>query len=239
MRSPFPIVTRYLGCMCWLLAGLLISSQAFAARQDLDKVYASVRQFVQQQLQANGSDPQFEIGKLDPRLYLPECKQQEAFLPGDARLEGKTRIGVRCLQPVEWSIIVPVTVKQSIRVVILNRSVSTGQTIEAADVSVRNLVDGETAPPAALNAADQAVGRVAIVTLGKGLMLRADMLRQPYVILQNQTVTLMVQGDGFQVGNDAKALGNAAVGQPVSVRTQSGQIVRGIARGPGVVVAAP
>lgn len=239
MHNPIPTFVRYLGCLCWLLAGIIVSNPAFAARQDLDKVYASVRQFVQQQLLASGSDPQFDIGKLDPRLYLPECKQLEAFLPGDARLEGKTRIGVHCLQPVEWSIIVPVTVKQTSRVVILNRSVGTGQTIEAADVSVRNLVDGETAPPAALNATDQAVGKVAIITLGKGLMLRADMLRQPYVILQNQTVTLMVQGDGFQVGNDAKALGNAAVGQPVSVRTQSGQIVRGIARGPGVVVAAP
>ncbi len=138
-----------------------------------------MRLFVQQQLQAAGSDPQFEIGKLDPRLYLPDCKQQEAFLPGDARLEGKTRIGVRCLQPVEWSIIVPVTVKQTTRVVILNRLVNTGQTIEPADINVRNLAEGESAPPAALNTADQAIGKVAIVTLGKGLMLRADMLRQP------------------------------------------------------------
>jgi flagella basal body P-ring formation protein FlgA len=239
MRSPFPTAIRYLCCLWLAFACLIASSQVFAARQDLNKVYASVRLFVQQQLQAASSDPQFEIGKLDPRLYLPDCKQQEAFLPGDARLEGKTRIGVRCLQPVEWSIIVPVTVKQTTRVVILNRLVNTGQTIEPADINVRNLAEGESAPPAALNTADQAIGKVAIVTLGKGLMLRADMLRQPYVILQNQTVTLMVQGEGFQVGNDAKALGNASVGQPVSVKTQSGQIVRGIARGLGVVVAAP
>lgn len=223
----------------WLACFSLFSAPAFAAKQDLDKVYETVRQFVQQQLQQSGSDASFEIGKLEARLYLPQCKQQEAYLPNEARLEGKTRVGVRCLQPVEWSIIVPVTVQKFAKVVVLTRTVTTGQTLEAADIRVRSLVESETAPPAALNSADQAIGRVAIATLGKGLMLRADMLRQPYVILQNQTVTLIAQGEGFEVGNDAKALGNAAVGQAVSVRTQSGQIVRAIARSPGVVVVAP
>lgn len=223
----------------WLACFSLFSMPAVAAKQDLDKVYETVRMFVQQQLQQSGSDARFDIGKLDHRLYLPQCRQQEAYLPSEARLQGKTRIGVRCLQPVEWSIIVPVDVQQMARVVVLTRAVPTGQTLEAADINVRSLVAGETAPPAALNAAEQAIGRVAIATLGKGLMLRSDMLRLPYVILQNQTVTLIAQGDGFQVGNDAKALGNAAIGQTLSVRTQSGQIVRGIARSPGVVVLAP
>ena len=39
--------------------------------------------------------------------------------------------------------------------------------------------------------------------LGKGLALRSDMLRAPYIVQQNQTVTLVAEGNGFRVSNVA------------------------------------
>ena len=214
---------------------LCCSSIAHAARQDLDRIYRAVEQFVQQQLQASNTQANIELGKLETRLYLPQCRQLEAYLPADSRLAGKTRIGVHCLQPIEWSIMVPVTISTNASVVVLVRPVRSGQEISADDLGMRQLGTGETAPAATLISADQAIGKVAVTTLGKGLALRSDMLRAPYIVQQNQTVTLVADGNGFRVSNTGRALGNASKGQPVQVRSSAGQIVRGIAESPGVV----
>ena len=177
----------------------------------------------------------YRAGQAGNTLYLPQCRQLEAYLPADSRLAGKTRIGVHCLQPIEWSIMVPVTISTNASVVVLVRPVRSGQEISADDLGMRQLGTGETAPAATLISADQAIGKVAVTTLGKGLALRSDMLRAPYIVQQNQTVTLVAEGNGFRVSNTGRALGNASKGQPVQVRSSAGQIVRGIAESPGVV----
>lgn len=215
---------------------LCCSAEAHAAKQDLDKIYQAVERFVQQQLQASKTQANVELGKLEARLYLPQCRQLEAYLPADSRLAGKTRIGVHCLEPIEWSIMVPVTINAKASIVVLVRPVKSGEEISADDLGMRQLETGETAPAATLSSADQAIGKVAVTTLGKGLALRSDMLRSPYIIQQNQTVTLIAEGEGFRVSNTGRALGNASKGQPVQVRNGAGQIVRGIADAPGVVI---
>jgi len=54
-------------------------------------------------------------------------------------------------------------------------------------------------------------------------------------IRQGQQVMLVAQGAGFKVSSEGTAMGNAATGQVVSVKTRSGQIIKGIAKGEGVV----
>ena len=61
------------------------------------------------------------------------------------------------------------------------------------------------------------------------------MLRSPLVVTQGQGVRLVTQGPGFQVSSEGRALGNAADGQSVQVRSASGQTVSGVARSGGIV----
>jgi flagella basal body P-ring formation protein FlgA len=80
-----------------------------------------------------------------------------------------------------------------------------------------------------------AIGKTVIIGASTGQAFRHDMLRAPQVIQQGQTVKLMAKGNGFQVTSEGKALANATLGQMVSVRTQSGQVISGIAKQNGVV----
>jgi flagella basal body P-ring formation protein FlgA len=45
----------------------------------------------------------------------------------------------------------------------------------------------------------------------------------------------MVNGRGFSISSEGRALNNASAGQVVQVRTASGQVVSGIARQDGLV----
>ena len=46
---------------------------------------------------------------------------------------------------------------------------------------------------------------------------------------------LTARGNGFTVTSEGQAMGNATAGQVVTVKTRSGQLVKGIARSEGVV----
>jgi flagella basal body P-ring formation protein FlgA len=65
--------------------------------------------------------------------------------------------------------------------------------------------------------------------------LRSDQLIAPWVVQQGQSVKMQSSGPGFSVSSEGKALNNAAAGQLVQVRTNSGQTVSGIARPGGIV----
>ena len=57
----------------------------------------------------------------------------------------------------------------------------------------------------------------------------------PWAVQQGQNVKTISSGAGFSVSSDGKALNNAAEGQVVQVRTNTGQTVSGIARPGGIV----
>ncbi len=223
-------------CLILPLPLLLAAPPLHAARQNLEDIYRAAGAFIQNHLPADQAGSRFNVGRLENRLYLPQCTRLEAFLPPGAALAGKTRIGVQCLHPTEWVVIVPASIHAITKILTLTRSIPSGQALGIDDLALKPLAPSEPVPPRTLTRIEQAIGKIAVVSLGRGISLRTDMLREPNVIMQNQTVSLIAEGDGFSVSNDGVALGNAAAGQPVQVRSRSGRILRGIARAPGIVV---
>jgi len=65
--------------------------------------------------------------------------------------------------------------------------------------------------------------------------MRSDQLVAAWAVQHGQSVKTVTHGAGFSVSSEGKALGNAADGQVVQVRTPSGQTVSGIARSGGIV----
>jgi flagella basal body P-ring formation protein FlgA len=82
---------------------------------------------------------------------------------------------------------------------------------------------------------NQAIGHVSLVSLAAGIPLRQDSLRSQPAITQGQVIRLIVQGEGFQVSTDGHALNNASEGQLVKVKTNSGQVISGMAKQGGIV----
>jgi flagella basal body P-ring formation protein FlgA len=109
-----------------------------------------------------------------------------------------------------------------------------GQAIEESQLV---LLKGDIAamPNGVVTDMAQAVGRSATVSLPSGAPLRLDNLRSKPVVQQGQQVRVVSTGAGFQVSTEARAIGNAAEGQIVQVRTQAGAIISGVAKAGGLV----
>jgi flagella basal body P-ring formation protein FlgA len=155
-------------------------------------------------------------------------------MPAGAKPWGRTNVAVRCQVEQSWSIFLPVHIRVVTDYLVTALPLTQGQTVTAGDLARRE-GDLSDLPAGVLTDERQAIGRTVSMSLGAGRPLRADLLRQPIVVQQNQSVKVVSQGPGFQVANEGRALNNGTEGQVVQVRLHSGQIVSGVARAGGIV----
>lgn len=212
----------------------LLSPLASAGAQDLGVIRKAVDHFVRLNTAELPGQVTSTVGAIDPRLQLPSCDTPEVFLPAGSRLWGNTTVGVRCQTATPWIIYVPVSVRIMAQTAVATRPLSAGQTVSQADVAMQSS-DLSQLPSGVITDPALAIGKTVIIGAATGQAFRNDMLRAPQVIQQGQTVKLMAKGNGFQVTSEGKELANATLGQVVSVRTQSGQVISGIAKQNGVV----
>ena len=222
-----------------LLLGLVLAAasagpHAAVEPAQLAQIENAVEQLLRQQTAGLPGRVSYNLGSIDTRLNLAACAAPEAFVPPGSRLWGNVNLGVRCDGASPWTIYVPVSIKIMTGVVIAAHALVQGRLIEAADLAVQE-ADLAQMSTAVVTDVQQAVGRVATVSIAPGQPLRQDLLRAPPVIQQGQSVTLSAQGARFKVSAAGKAVTNAAEGQVAQVRTDSGRTINGIARRGAIV----
>lgn len=193
-----------------------------------------VRVFLQEQTRGLPGEVVITVDPVDPRNRLGQCDAFAPAIPNGARLWGRTAIAVRCLGPANWEIYVPVRIQVFGDHLRSARRLAGGQQLAASDLAV---VRGDLTalPDGVLTEPTQAVGLRLRLGLAQGLPLLKDHLVIPPAIRQGQIVRVVARGQGFAVSSEGTAMTNAAEGTQVVVRMASGQTVRGIARGEGVV----
>lgn len=218
----------------WLvtLALAIISASANATAQDI--ITSTVKQFLQKETQGLPGRVNYSIGALDPRTQLTPCPAVEAFQPAAGRLWGKTTIGVRCNAPNGWTVYVPVQISVTANYLATAKPLSQGQVLTQADLLTQS-GDLAALPSGILTESAQAIGKTLRNSVAAGQPLRSDMLSAPLIIKQGQAVKLVAGGTGFSVTGDGIALGNAAEGQTVQVRTPNGTAISGVARQGNIV----
>ena len=222
---------RRLQCLTALLLALLLAPVAANAQSPL---YAVLDNYVRTQTQGLPGKVTYTIGQLDTRTQLSPCESFEPFLPAGSRLWGKSTVGVRCLGPSNWTVYIPVQVNVSGNYLISARAMAAGHIVGADDVTVRS-GDLSTLPTTAITDQTLAIGKTVKFGMAAGQPLRSDQLIAPWAVQQGHTVKTISKGSGFSVSNEGIALANAVAGQPVQVKTPSGQTVSGIARSGGIV----
>ncbi len=165
---------------------------------------------------------------------LPPCSALEAFTPQGSKIVGRTHIGVRCLSPNSWSVLVPAQIAVSGNYVTTSRALIAGQVITESDLvtlsgDISHMATGVVSDPASV------VGKTLRNSLGAGQTIRQDQLVAPIVIRPGQTVRVISKGAGFAVSAEGKAINNAAIGQSTQIRMNSGQTITGTARADGSV----
>lgn len=214
-----------------LLLLLAVASLVKAAETDI--VIDTAERYVRLQTQGIPGKVLISMGKLDVSR-LPACSAHEAFSPSGSRLSGKTHVGVRCLGPSIWSVLVPVQIAITGNYLTTTRPLAAGQAISAGDISVAT-GDLSTLPTGVIGDPQAAIGKTLRNSLGAGQPLRSDQLLAPLVIRQGQTVRVISAGPGFAVTAEGKAMNNAAEGQVAQIRMPSGQSISGIAKADGSV----
>jgi flagella basal body P-ring formation protein FlgA len=216
---------------CLLLLLALFGGQVAAAEADV--VLDTAERYVRLQTQGLPGQVRITMGRLDIER-LPPCSAHEAYAPPGTRLSGRTHIGVRCLGPNIWSVLVPVQIAVTGNYVVTTRPLAAGQAIQPGDVAT---LSGDIAslPTGIISTPEEAVGKTLRNALAAGQPLRNDQLVAPLVIRQGQTVRVTSRGTGFAVSSEGRALSNANEGQVVQVRMASGQTISGIALGDGSV----
>lgn len=200
---------------------------------DLRIIQDTAEQHIRLQIQGQPGKATVAMGQIDVSRLGP-CSVHEAFTPQGSKLLGKTTVGVRCLGPSSWTVLIPAQIAVTGNYVTTSRPLIAGQVIQNDDLATLS-GDVSALPTGIVSDPAQAVGKTLRNSLGAGQPLRKDQLIAPLVIRQGQTVRVVSRGEGFAASAEGKALGNAAQGQLVQVRMSSGQTVSGTAQNDGSV----
>jgi flagella basal body P-ring formation protein FlgA len=169
-----------------------------------------------------------KVGSLDSRLKLAACGNVEPYLPQGARLWGRTRIGLRCVDGVSrWNVSLPVTVNAFGNAWVIKTPVQPGAVIMQEDVVEAEVNWAEDPNPVIRDRALWA-GQVATRLLVTGQTLRQGMVKPAQVFQAGAQVRVVAQGQGFQVSSDAQALSAGVVGQVARVRMENGRVSSGV-----------
>lgn len=175
------------------------------------------------------------VGALDSRLRLAPCAKVEPYLPVGARLWGRTRLGLRCVQgTTAWNVFLPVTVKAYGPAWVLTSNVAPGAVLTASDASEAEVDWAADNTPVMANP-DLWVGQVASRQLVAGQALRQNMVRAPHLFRAGAQVKVMAQGPGYAVTSAGQAMSAGGAGDSVRIRMANGRIVGGIVNENGTV----
>jgi len=167
------------------------------------------------------------VGQLDQRLRLAPCQRVEPYLPPNARLWGKSRIGLRCAQGTSnWNVYLPITIKAYGRALVATTGVASGSVLKAGDLVEAEVDLAEDASPALVDPG-QAVGRTVAQALRPGQSLRSGHLKARVWFAAGDTVKVLALGAGFSLEGEAQALSNGIEGHPARIRTENGRVLTG------------
>ena len=232
-----PLLSRTLLALCLGASGGAFAQAAADPAADLGSLTQRWLDDAMARSQPAGLPLRMEVsvGSLDSRLRLAPCARVEPYLPNGARLWGRTRIGLRCVEgATAWNVFLPVTVKAFGPAWVLAGPVAAGAVLTAAD-AVEGEVDWAAESAPVMANPDMWVGQVAARSLAGGQALRQSMVRAPHLFRAGAQVKIVAQGPGYAVTSAGQAMTAGAAGQTVRIRMDNGRIVSGTVSENGTV----
>jgi len=217
-----------------LLLALTASAAAAPPAEDAARLRQMATSHLAQLTAGMPGDIRIEADLPKSAAKLARCEAPEPFVPEGARLAGNVTVGIRCHAPGNWTTYIRAKVSMTTTYMVAAAPLTPGQVLTVDLLETRR---GDLARLAqdVVTQPELAVGKVMTTGLVAGAPIRGGMLRSPQVVSQGQGIQMVVNGKGFSISSEGRALNNAVEGQVVQVRTASGQVVSGIARNGGLV----
>lgn len=214
------------------LVALLSSSLALAAGASAEQL---AQAFLQTQRGSDGYEYRLQLQK--QKVQMPACPQVPQVAWPAGSVPPRSAVELNC-PALGWSWRLPLQASQLPVAIVTTRLLRNGEILQAEDVKLAPLARNQSTT--GLRDLQQVLGRMVTSTLPAGTVLQGAQLRAPYVVKMNQPVRLQARGEGFVIGSDATALGNAGVGERVNVRTANGKVISATVEADGSVsVAVP
>lgn len=170
---------------------------------------------------------ELKVGSLDGRLKLAPCGNVEPYLPPGAKLWGRTRVGLRCVDGISrWNVSLPVTVNAYGNAWVIKGTIPAGAILTEDDVTEAEVNWAEEANPV-LRDRTLWVGHIATRILTTGQAVRQGMVKPAQVFQAGTQVRVVAQGAGFQISSSAQALSAGVVGEIARVRMDNGRVTSG------------
>ncbi|NLD67825.1 MAG: flagellar basal body P-ring formation protein FlgA [Limnobacter sp.] len=246
--SRLPAFTMMFSCALALGAGASLAAQAAGAAANpvaaTDETAPQLKRWIEESAAASwsmnlpgasgegaggGVRVEVTLGRLNPGLRLAPCARVEPFLPPNARLWGRSHIGVRCVEGAAWTTMMPVTVAVFGPALVASLPLPAGsdadpQAFRLEEVDLTRAHGHPVADPALLE------GRALARPLAAGQVLRANDLRIRHTVASGDPVRILLLGEGFTISTEGSAMANAGEGQTLRVRTGSGKLLVGTVR---------
>ena len=121
------------------------------------------------------------------------------------------------------------------QVLVASQPLAAGRVLIAADMQLQWLANHKLRQPG-FNQTSQLLGWVTKRHIAAGAAITKDMLREAYLAVKNQQVSLQINRSNYQITSAAQALANGNLGDKIDVKVlQSGLIKQAIVTGKGQV----
>ena len=195
---------------------------------------ADARLYLDAQAMHLPGDVEITIGEPDSRLALAECARAQPFIPANARLWGKSHVGIRCVEGATWTAYLPINVRIFTPSPVAAREIARGQILARDDIRLERLEITQWAP-GEIASPEQIEGRMATRAIAVAEPLRRNVLKLLPLIVPGDSVQVMFETGTFSVTTEGKALTAAGAGEGVQVALATGKTLWGTAN-PGKVV---
>ncbi len=183
---------------------------------------------------ANNVRPQYEIGKIDPRLPISSCSEPVIIkFQGNPLKQTRNTISISCKGQAPWKIFTTATIKLTRSVYVSSRTLSRGSQVTINDIKTKEL------PVNSLRYGyftddTKLVGMILKRNTTIDTPFHPNLLKAPMVINKGDEVIISAVSKTFRIKMKGKALSDGKLGQQISIRNvKSKRIIRGtvIARG--------
>lgn len=223
--------------VCLAISVNLLTFSVYANNlQSLSDVEHTAFTYTLAKAQTRFNNPQVSVTPLDKRLRLQHCEGGlEAFSNRDITDAGNVTVGVRCHQPVAWTVYIPLQIKVMQPMVVIARPVSANHVLTEKDLLIEqrdigNLRQGYMANIAAV------VGQQAKYSLGLGTVIQKNHLRPLNIVKRGESIVLVASAGTMEVRMQGTAMSDASLGDRVRVKNLSSErVVEGVVDAPGVV----
>ncbi|AFJ02603.1 Flagellar basal-body P-ring formation protein FlgA [Methylophaga frappieri] len=223
-------------CTATLYAMFLTLPVNAADLHELNAIEHAAYLFALNDAQSRWNNPVVSVDSLDKRLRLQRCDSDlETFTNNDQLRSGKLTVGVRCHQPVAWTVYVPATIEVMRAVAVTTRPLSADHIMTADDVKLANqniltMRSGYSTDMQSL------IGQQLKSPLAMGAVLSKRQFKPQHLVQKGQLITLVSAVGNMEVRVKGEAMADAEMGQRVRVKnTRSERIVEGVVDAAGVV----